>query len=887
MALWSRILNVFRGERVNRELDEEMQTHLEEAKEHGRDPEEARRAFGSTLRMREESRDIKLAVWLDSLRADVVFGWRQVLKWKTTSAAAILSLALAIGSCTAAFRLIDALLLRPLPVANPERLFFLTYEFKDNTGKTDTGDSFEYPGFRMLREAAKEDAELMAISYSSPIDLTYGGDQDMEKAYRQYVSGWTMGALGLKPALGRLLAASDDVKPGAHPVAVLSYDYWQRRFGGDPTVVGRTMRIGNYVYQVVGVIERGFTGTETGTMTDIFVPTMMNAKAIENPNWGWFRTWVQLKPGAGIEQTKQKLAAAMSAYKQERVKTWGGNTPKKRIDDYLKSPLLLERAEAGVSEMQKTYRQSLTILGVLVGMVLLIACANVANLLTAQASSRAREMALRVSIGAGRRRLVQLVLVESALIALIATVLGGLFAWWSAPFVVSLINPPDNPARLALPADWRVLGFAAALALGVTLLFGLAPALRASAVKPAAALKGGEDPHSRRRLMNALVAAQVAFCFLVHFVAGLFVSTFDRLSNQPTGFVAEGVLVLETSAKTTQDPVYWQQVADHLKTVPGVESAALASWGLMSGNGWSSDVWAGGKAPGDGPGSYFLSVSPGWLRTMKIPLLGGRDFRADDTYPKVAIVNEEFARLYFDGQNPVGKWFEVDRDKEKARVEIVGFVKDARYRTMREAIRATAYVPFRSADDKGGGLRPTDWAAFIVRTTGAEPLALAPVLRKEIREARPDFRVSDVQRQSELVRSHTVRERMLAMLSLFFAAVALLLAGVGLYGVLDYSVIQRQREIGIRMALGAQAEDIVKRVTAEVFSMLIVGSAAGLAMGIASERYVETLLYQVKATNTAMLLMPALTILAASMLASLPPVIRAVRIDPAGMLRAE
>jgi predicted permease len=889
MARWSRLLNAFRGEKVNSELEEELRAHLEEAMEEGRDPEEARKAFGSMLRTREESRDIRIAAWLDALRADAVFGWRQLVKRKTTSAAAIVSLALAVGACTSAFRLIDALLLRPLPVANAERLYYLAYEYTDHTGKTDTGDAFEYPQFRLLREAAKEEAELMAISYCSRIDLTYGGEQEMEKAYRQYLSGWTMDTLGLRPALGRLLSASDDVKPGAHPVAVLSHDYWQRRFGGDPKAVGRTVRIGNDLYEIVGVVERGFTGTETGTMTDVFIPTMMNAKAIDNPNWNWFRTWVQLKPGANVEVARQKLRASMLSFRQERVKTWGSGTPKHRIEQYLSAPLVLERAAAGVSGMQKTYRRSLTILAVLVGLVLLIACANVANLMTAQATSRAREMALRVSIGAGRRRLVQLMLVESTLLALMASVLGGVFAWWSAPFVVSLINPPGDPARLALPADGRVLAFAAALALGVTLLFGMVPALRASAVKPAAALKGGEDPHARRRLMKSLVAAQVAFCFLVHFVAGLFVATFDRLASQPTGFAAEGLLVLETTAKRGQEAEHWEKVTEHLRSLPGVRSAALCGWGLMSGNGWSSDVWAGSKSPDGSSEPYFLSVSPGWLETMKIPLLEGRDFRPEETYPKVGIVNEEFARRYFEGQSPVGQRLEVEQGKEnkRVRIEIVGYARDARYRNMRERIRPTVYVPFRSADERAGGLRPTDWGSFIVRTSGADPLGLAPLLRQEVRKAHAEFLVSNVRTQSEMVRSHTIRERMLAMLSLFFASVALLLAGVGLYGVLDYTVIQRQREIGIRLALGAQAEDIVRRVTAEMLSMLVIGSVAGLVMGILSERYFETLLYEVRGTSLGMLALPAATILAASLLAALPPVMRAVRIDPAGMLRAE
>ncbi len=886
MSLWSRIANEFRGGRLNREIDEELQSHIDEAVERGRDPEEVRRALGSRLRTREDSRDVRLVAWIDSLRADMVFGWRQILKHKTASAAAILSLALAIGACTAAFRLIDALLLRPLPVASPERLYFLTYQYKAPDGKLDTGDSYDYPGFRRMRESVKDSAELMAISYSGRPDITFGSDQDMEKAYLQYVSGWTFGAFGLKAAAGRLLAASDDLKPGAHPYAVISYNYWSRRFGRDPRAVGRNFRHRNDLYEIVGVVEDGFTGTETGSWTDIFVPTMMNARAIDNPGWGWFRTWVQLRDGVGPEIVRQRLAATLRANRQERVKAWNPGTPRERIEEYVNAPVFLEPAAAGVSGMQKRNRRSLAILAILVALVLLIACANVANLMTAQAAAREREMALRVSIGAGRRRLVQLVLAESALIALVASALGAFFAWWAAPFVVGMINPADNPARLVLPWDWRVLGFAVALSLAVTLLFGLAPAMRASAVRPVAALKGGEDPHSRRRLMNALVAAQVAFCFLVHFVAGLFVSTFDRISHLPTGFSTDRLLVLDTTANQEQPAAHWEQVAEALRGSAGVESVALCGWPLMSGNGWSMDVWANGRPPDGGPSPYFLGVSPGWLDVMKIPMLQGRDFRPDDAHPRVAIVNRAFALKYFDGENPVGRSFEVSQGRGRVAMSIVGYAGDAVYRNQREAIRPTIYVPFRTLDDKGQ-LRAKDWGNFIVRTRSADPLAMAGALRLAVGQAMPEFRVSDIRTQEEIVRMHTVRERMLAMLSLFFAVVALLLAGVGLYGVLDYSVVQRRREIGIRMALGAQADAIVRRVAAEVFAMLALGSMIGLAIGIASEQYIETLLYQVKATDFRMLALPAATILAAALLAALPPVLRAVRIDPASMLRAE
>jgi putative ABC transport system permease protein len=879
MSLWSRIANVVRGGHLNREIDEELESHIAEAIEQGRNPAEARRAFGSVLRHREAIRDVRLVEWLDSLRADAIFGWRQLMKKKVTSTAAILSLALAIGACTSGFRLIDALLLRPLPVVEPEGLYILSRQGISFGGKPGTFDDYQYPLFRQMRSAVKDRAELLAISYAERVDLTYKSDQGMEKAYLQYVSGWMFGSFGLRPVLGRLLTENDDLTPGAHPYAVLTHDYWTHRFGQDPTVIGRTFRMGNNLYQIVGVAEEPFTGTEPGTMTDIFVPAIMNPD-VDRSDSHWFRTWARLKPGVAGEPVRQKLQAIFHAFEEDRAKGLTGIS-KEHFDNVIRQKLVLEHAAAGVSEMQENNRPSLTILGVVVALVLLIACANVANLMTAQAGARAREMALRISIGAGRWRLVQLVLTESAWIALLASALAGLFAWWAAPFVVSRINPPDNPARLFLPADWRVVVFALVLTLGVIFLFGLIPALRASAIKPVSALKGGEDPHYRRRLMHALIALQVAFCFLVLFVAGLFVATFERLSHQPTGFSTERLLTLDTVAQRPEPSVFWYQIADSLRTVPGVEKVALAGWPLLVGYSQNSYVSIDG-APANGVLAYFLKVSPGWADTMRIPFVGGRDLCASDTSPGVAIVNETFAKAVFSSENPIGKSFE----RGNNRYWIVGLVRDASYRSMREPILPTAYVPFQSIDESGAW-EPEGRGTFIVRTSSPNPLALAQTLRQEVPRVRPEFRVSRIRTQLEINQSRTVRERLLATLALFFAVDALLLAGVGLYGVLHYSVLQRGREIGIRMAVGAQAGAIARLVTVDVFSMVLVGAVAGLGLGMASVRYIETLFYQVKPTDMATLAFPSLTILAAALLSALPPVIHAVRIDPVTILRVE
>jgi putative ABC transport system permease protein len=883
MSFWSRFTNAFRSDGLSREIDEELDSHIVEAIERGREPGEARRAFGSGLHSREQSRDIRMLVWLDSVRADAVFAWRQILKRKVTSAAAILSLALAIGSCTSAFRLIDAMLLRPLPVADPEHLYALSRSGINPENKPSSFDGWAYPAFRLMRAAVKGQAELMAVGYSEQTDLTYSSDQEMEKAWVQYVSGWMFGTLGVHPAAGRLLTESDDLRPGAHPYAVLSYDYWSRRLARDPKAIGRTFHQGSDVYEIVGVAEPRFSGTEPGTVTDIFVPTMMHPY-VERSDATWFRTLVQVRPDAALEPVRQKLDATCRAFEQERVKGFTGLS-RERAQRFVDQTLAMESATAGVSGMQKNYRISLAALAVLVALVLLIACANIANLMTAQAAARAREMALRVAIGAGRLRLLQLVLVESAMLALMAAAVGGAFARWSAPFVVSRINPADNPARLDLPLDWRVLGFGLALTLAVTLLFGIAPALRASGVKPVSAIKGGDDPHSRRRLMHGLIAVQVAFCFLVIFVAGLFVATFHRLANQSPGFSAERILLLDTVSPQPQDPALWEQVADHLRTIPGVEEVALADWALMNGNSRNNLISVDGSPTAENL-TYFRYIAPGFLGLMKIPLVDGRDFRLGDTSPGAAIVNEAFARAYLDGKNPVGRWLDRTPARGHSKYQIVGLVRDEAYRSLREPILPIAFVPFRAIDSAGAAIAVRD-GTFVVRTAAGNPLTMAGTLRREVARARPGFRVSKVNTQLALNLRQTVRERLLATLALFFAGVALLLAGVGLYGVLDYSVLQRRREIGIRMAIGAQGSDIAGRLTWEVAAMVGTGALAGIAIGMLSVRSIESLFYQVKATDPGMLAVPALAILGAAVVAAMPAVIRAVRTDPVATLRSE
>lgn len=884
MSLWSRIANVFRQDRLNRGIDEELASHLEEALESGRDPGEVRRAFGSPLRIREASRDARLHPFLDSLRADAIFGLRQLRKNWLTSAAAILSLALATGACTTAFRIVDALLLRPLPVKDSGRLYDVSRDEIGFDGKPGNFDGWAYPDFQLMRVAAGNQADLIAVSYAEPAELSYKGDEDIERARVQYVSGSMFSFFGLRPAVGRLLAKDDDRAPGADPCAVLSYGYWTSRFGRDPGIVGRTFHLGNRVYTIVGVVDKPFSGTEPGAVVDIFVPTMMNP-AVQRRDSTWHRILAIVPPGVDLEALRQKLDATSLAFERERAKGFMGMS-QESIDAYLKQKVVIDPAPSGVSGLQSEARRPLSVLSVLVVLVLLIACANVANLMTAQASARAREMAVRVSLGGGRWRLVQLVLLQSAWLGLFATLLGAFFAWWSGPFVIGLINPPDNPAQLRLPSDWRLLGFSLLLALGVTLLFGLLPALRASSIRPVSALKGGENPHARHRTMYALIGLQVAFSFVVLFLTALFVSTFERLSHQPTGFSSDRLLVLDVSAKSPQSVEIWRQLEDRLRAVPGVRDAALADQALLGGYSWNNFVSING-APPNAILSYMRAVSPGWLETMRIPLLSGRNFLPADTSPGVAVVNETFADTYFDGQNPVGKSFEIAMDEgPRIRYQIVALVGDVRYRNLREPILPQFYVPFRSVQANGAPGK-ADGATVLVRASSTNLRTLAHILRQEVPLTRSEFHVSRIRTQQEIDESHTVRERLLATLAIFFAAVALLLAAVGLYGVLHYSVLQRRREIGIRIAIGAQSASIVRLITWRIFLVILLGAICGVGLGLASARFVESLIYQVHPTDPRMLALPSLALAAGALFAALPAIFRALRIDPASLLRSE
>ncbi len=557
MSWFSRFVSVIRSDRLNRDLDDEIRFHLdartEEYTRAGLSIDEAsaraRREFGSPALIRDASRDIKLLPRIESMLRDVSFALRMWRRNKLATGAALVSLSLAIGACTAAFSLIDALILRALPVDDPQTLIYVALR-----GPTDARDglSFNYPLFREMRAAGRQQVRLFAVSDQARRDAVFDDSGQVEKVYGQWVSGDAFAILGVKPALGRVLASTDDINPGQHPVAVLSYDFWTRRFAGSPDVLGRWVTIREKPLQIVGVAAKGFTGVEPGIMTDLWAPTMMwDDRAISDPDTRWFRIWGRMQAGVAQERASTVLQSVFTSFARDQV----ARRPEEsgdRLEQFLQTRVHLRSAATGISGLRESFARALWVLGALAALVLLVASMNVASLLVARAAARQREMALRASIGAGRGRLIQQALIESGLLALASCALGAAFSVVATPKIVSMTSTSAANVRLDVWPDWRVLVFLGGMGILVTFLFGLAPALHAAAAPPADALKSGGGRHTTRvGLFRPLVAAQIAFSFVVLFVGGLCLASFAKLLRTDLGFDANNLVLVNVTASST------------------------------------------------------------------------------------------------------------------------------------------------------------------------------------------------------------------------------------------------------------------------------------------------------------------------------------------------
>jgi putative ABC transport system permease protein len=879
MSWISRLVNVLRSGRLDRDLDSELLFHIEARTDEliakGLAPEdaarEARRHFGNQLLLRESSREIKLFLWIESVLQDVRFGLRMLRKNSFVTAVAVLSLSLAIGACAAAFSLIDAFFLRPLPVRDPSRLVYLLHSHHEYGSDYDTGVSWEC--LDRLREASRGQMELLGNSWgwSSPVIFDDSGGEEEWRLQVQRISGDGWRILGIRPALGRMMTAADD----GQAVAVLSFSFWTQRFGASPTVVGRWFQFEGKSYQIVGVAQKGFGCLFQGYRTALWIP--------KSGYPAWEMVWGHLKPGVEPEHARQVLQAAFTNFRREHpgeFTVFGAEG--EQLQHYLNERLEFRRPDSVPTILHREWERPLWILAVVAGLVLLIACSNVANLLVARAVAREREMALRISIGAGRRRLMQQMLIESGLVAGAACILGLAFAYATAPSIVNLMLPSGYPAGLEdLHLDLRILPFLALIGALTTALFGLAPALRASAVSPQEALKsGGAKQPGRIGILRPLLASQVGFSFTVLFVSGLLLLSFRKLTSVELGFSKDGVLLADIEGKIPDGEkarLSRVQLLDYIRGLPGVHAASISDSGLIDARMATHSI----RFPGREPESVkpkYLAVSPGFFDTMHIRLLAGRDFTARDEAQgsTAVIVNEAFARQYLPRENPLGRRFEkVGDDGHPTPQEIVGVVRDAKYNDLREPNGPTVHEPMHGVV-----------GMMEVRTEG-NPLAIAATIRQAIRRVNPALGISTMMLQSTRIDNALLRERLMALLAGFFAIVAVVLAAIGLYGVLSYSVVRRTKEIGIRVALGARQLGVVRLVISDVMLVIAIGLAIGIGGGFALGRFVSALLFEVKASDFWSLALPLACFLLASALAGLPPAFRAARVDPIVALREE
>jgi predicted permease len=815
---------------------------------------------------------------------DLRFGIRLLWKNPGFTAVAALSLALGIGANTAIFSLVDAVLLKMLPVKNPEQLVAL----EGFNQRGELNKVFSYPIFERLRDrsqvftgvlAAEDDTNRVEMVGPEPGART-------EQAEVQLVSGEYFQVLGVNAVAGRLLTVADNQKPGAHPVAALSYGFWRRRFAGDSAVIGQNITVKGQPFTIIGVAPPEFFGESVGRAPDIWAPLMMQPQFMRGQSYlgyaniSWIRIIARLQPGVSEEQAQAALNALLGQIKSEP-----GDVGKWTSISHAK--IGLTPGGQGLSEMRDRFSKPLRILMGIVGLALLIACVNVANLMLARATTRQREVAIRLAIGAGRFRLIRQFLTESVLLGAIGGALGLLLAWWGSHLLLILVSNDSAPIPIDVTPNGRILGFTIAVSLLTALLFGLTPALAATRQDVNAALK--MTVLARPRLSRLLLIMQVALSLLLLTGAGLFVRTLRNLRTLDLGFAAESVIQARVNPmgsgyKQEQLPELYRRLLDRLNSAPGIRSASMAGSGFRMGGSRSCCIGVEGYThrPGEDREVRINRVTPGYFQTMGLPLLLGRDFTPQEAsgkpgeFPKVAIINETLARYYFGETSPLGRrfgWGDPSKPIE-ANIEVIGVARDAIYSRLREKPRPLIYFPGLGGD-------------VLVARAATDPAPLLAIVRKEIQVIDRSLEVSTVSTIPQLRDQALVQERLLAELSSFFGLLALLLACIGLYGVMSYDVARRTQEIGVRMALGAEAMDVVRLVMGETLSLVVIGLAAGLIAALATTRLIASLLYGLTPYDPLTIGLASLLLLTVAALAGYLPARRAARVDPMVALRTE
>jgi predicted permease len=867
---------LFSWRRRNRELDEEIQAHLAMAAsdriERGEDPQAAERAarreFGNRALIQETTREMWGWTSLERIWQDARYALRGMRRSPGFTAVAVLSLALGIGANTAIFTLIDALMLRWLPVREPQALLQL---------KMQGGfDSLSYPIVHLLAERKEIFSSVAGFSGWS---LNVGSAASIGKVSGAMVTGAYYEILGLHPVMGRLLMPDDD-RPGAPPVAVISHGYWKRQFGSDPGAVGQTIRVHGVSVAIAGISPPGFTGANVGSVADITMAAatlpLVNpeAAALLGPGNSWLRALVRLPKETTVSQARSQLAAIWPRISERVIPpSW----PADRKKGIANAAFELSPGGTGWTYLRQIFEKPLFVLMGMVGLVLLIACANVANLLLARGAARQGEIAIRLAIGAGRSRVIQQLLAESTLLSLIGAGLGLMLAWLSSHLLVDTMSNPRMQIVFDLTPNWHVLGFTTAVAIATGVLFGLTPAFRITAAGASPVLKKETHGLSRTRLLSSLVIIQVALSLLLLIGAGLFVRTLQNLRSVEPGFRREGVLLAELEGRRSGVSA---ELLERIRRVPGVVSASVSTHTPLNGSTWSEPAVPRGQTLPQKDNAYFIGAGPRFFETMQTPLLTGREFTEHDAKesPAVAIVNEEFARRHFPHENPVGQHLSAIVRGRRTDLEIIGMAKNTNLGGLRKLPPPTVYVAYSQLTG--------DYPTTLEMRASGSMAQVASALQKELQTQLPEAPI-EIRALSAQVDASVVQERMMATLAGGFGALALLLACVGLYGLLNYTIARRTKEIGIRMALGAQRSRVIEMEVGSAARLVMLGIALGLPAAWVMSRWVKSMLFGLTPADPATIAGATVLLTGAALLAAYLPARRASRVDPMTALRHE
>ncbi|HTX38849.1 MAG TPA: ABC transporter permease [Bryobacteraceae bacterium] len=894
MSLASRIRALV-GRRTEAELDDELQFHLAQQVDEylaagmprAEAERAARRALGGIAQLKEECRDARGVNWLMDLARDVRYALRTLGRSPGFALAAILTLALGIGANTAVFSIADAVLLKMLPVRDPQRLVRIQ---QPSVLGNDYYD-FSFVNYREMQTAAAPFLDLAAEGFPNTVQAVMDGAR--ERVGRAAVSGNYFAVLGVEPAIGRTFQPSIDNEIGRHPEAVISYGYWQRRFNRDPAAIGRWIRFGDTPFQIIGVAQPGFSGLVVGAMTDVWTPIVMGpARQLQFRGMTVLRVVGRLKPGATAAQALAPLQVWYHRMEIEWMRAAPAGTRTSLLERAAKLQLKIEPAARGISRLREQYGQPIEIVFAVVALVLLLACGNVAHLLLARAGARQREMAVRISVGAGRGRLIRQLLTESLLLGVAAAALGMLAARWTAPALVAMLAPSDAPVRLDVGLDARVLAFTLLVSIATAVAFGILPSLRASKVDIHSALKSGVRLAGRGPAWQArwLVGMQMALSLVLLVGSGLFVRTLINLKTLDPGFDQHNVMLagVHTDSPVPADDLAraWFELLRRAVTIPGVESASVAIGGPFVGASMNGPVRVqGATSPANLEVNWFIPISPNFFRTLGGRLVAGRDFEPRDfepAAPRVTIVSETMARRYFGSENPLGRRIENFEADPPHWIEIVGVAADMKFDSLRTAAPAMVYQPFTQF----GGGAPQRIMTLVLRAR-RDTLSLAPALRREVAASGGGLMLNDILTQTRMIDDTLIRERLLATVGSFFGFVALLLAALGLYGTVGYAVSRRTQEIGIRMALGARQGQVVSMILREALAPVALGGLAGAGAAIWAGRLVAGLLFGIRPQDPGAILLAAAMLAGTSIAAAFVPALRASGTAPVEALRNE